>query len=110
MSITTPKSGIGRLTLTLTAKTIRELRLLAALHDKDQHAIVEELFLRAGLTAMVEGALSIESARPVQEPIMSRSPLPFMEPKPVLIESPAPESQPEYLTAPSGATDDDIPW
>lgn len=108
MSTTTPKPEIGRLTLTLTAKTIRELRLLAALLDQDQHAIVEELFLKAGLTTSVEAALNRESARSVQELPLSPVPDPYREHGLSQIE--VPPSANQQVPLQTGATDDDIPW
>ena len=69
MTISTANLDTGRITLTLSTATIKDLRLLAALRGINQNAVAEELLLLGGLRSAVDEGMnhrnaSVEQTKP----------------------------------------------
>lgn len=110
----------GRITLTLTANTIRKLRLLAHLTGVSQNDVAEDLLVKGGLHAAVDRelaavkpALEPENAvpfdpAPTQQVAPSASPAPSQhapDPIPMRASNPSQDEPP-----PARNTNEDIPW
>ncbi|BDU78415.1 hypothetical protein [Mesoterricola sediminis] len=74
MSNPITKPETDRLSLTLTKKTIRDLRLLAAFRDWDNHTLVEDLLQRAGLSCLVAEALNREAHQEASPTVVEANP------------------------------------
>jgi len=118
MNTSTPKPETGRITLSMTVRTIKDLRLLAILRGSNKNAIAEEYLFRGGLQGDVDRLLHLSGAHTphgissaeVDEGTNAPLPTPPAPPcgKPLRI-------CPDACPAPSGerlvgGNDDDIPW
>ena len=128
MTITTAPET-GRITLTLTAHTIKALRLLALLKGESQNDVAEALLIAGGLHNAVDSEWS--AGKPEQPKPTAPAPVQVMStptptPKPVTTAAPAPIPQaapappkpasprdgqmPDVPPPPTGSADDEIPW
>ena len=111
-----PKSG--RITLTLDTKTIKDLRLLAALRDTEQSTVAEEFLLRGGLQLAVEAELQHEKGRgassgqdmPIRAAAEAPAAIDPVIPKPKLREMPVIHTPPVSMEPAASSFDSDIPW
>ena len=87
---TTPETG--RITLTLTAHTIKALRLLALLKGESQNDVAEALLIAGGLHSAVDSEWS--AGKPEQSKPTAAAPVQVTPtPKPVTTAAPAPVPQ-----------------
>lgn len=114
MTITTPETQ--RITLTLTAHTIKALRLLALLKDESQNDVAEALLIAGGLHSAVDSEWSAGKSDPLPTPKPEPTTIPVMAPAPVhQVPTAPPKPAPARIAMmpdvlPPIPTDGDIPW
>lgn len=127
MTTTTPDTG--RITLTLTAHTIKALRLLALLKGESQNDVAEALLIAGGLHSAVDSEWSAGKSEPTKPTATAPAPVqvpaaPKPEPTSIPVMATAPVHQvPTAPPKPAPAriammpdvlppipTDGDIPW
>jgi hypothetical protein len=111
----------GRITLTLTAETIKELRVLALLTGQNQNETAEDLLIKGGLRAAVDRQLSaLKPEHTPEHPLIPNGVPTPTAPAHVHEFPPAPKPEPPRaaVTVPVysphssdvAGTEDEVPW
>ena len=118
-STSTSKGETGRVTLRFSARTIKDLRLLAVLSGVNLNTLAEELLLKGGLQAAVD--LEMNRTHASEESRRLMVPVEAVEPIPIAlaseeISSASQKAMSAAFCLPPGkllagtSTDEEIPW
>jgi hypothetical protein len=107
----------GRITLTLTAETIKELRVLALLTGQNQNETAEDLLIKGGLRAAVDRQLSaLKPEKVPEQPLIPNGVSTPTEQINVHKVPPAPKPEPSHaaMTVPVFSSrqdpEEEVPW
>jgi hypothetical protein len=93
MTLTVPETG--RITLTLTTRTIKALRLLALLKDESQNEVAEAMLIAGGLHNAVDSEWNAGQPKPTATAPLQVMPTPVTTPTPApLAPAPIPQATP----------------
>ena len=96
----------GRITLTLSTRTIKALRLLALLKDESQNQVAEDLLIAGGLHSAVDSEWSAGQPKPTATaPVSQVTPTP----QPVTTPAPIPQAAPPKPASPRDGWMPEVP-